>query len=183
MKSLAKIFAKSTKTFRSKSENRKTFCFFPRKKFLKTFPWTRGMQIWQPSQNLFPKLRIFFVENEKILFSLTIFPWTPGLHFWQACQKASVKNRIVFVDKIKNYETKFRFSTKQTSKGSFVDVKCNFDKPDGSFQPKVRKIFAQSLETVKKITVFSIKKLLPKLILRTRSSLTILPKPFLQKVG
>ena len=85
-------FLKNPKCFRSKSEKQKKCCFFLRKKsFLQTFRWTLGMHFWQPSQNVLPKVRIFFDENEKKLFSLKMFPWTPILHFWQACQKNSAK--------------------------------------------------------------------------------------------
>ena len=90
--SLPKLFPQKSEMFCSKSEKQKKCCFFLRKKsFLQTFRWTLGMHFWQPSQNVLPKVRIFFDENEKKLFSLNMFPWTPILHFWQACQKNSAK--------------------------------------------------------------------------------------------
>ena len=54
------------------------------------------------------------------------------------------------------------FPTKQPSKGSSVDVKCNYEEPQESFPPKVRKHFVQSLEIEKKNLIFSEKGFFPK---------------------
>ena len=58
-------------------------------------------------------------------------------------------------------ETKFCFSTKHLSKRSSLEVKYTVDKPAESFPPKVRKIFAQSLEIDKDVSVFLNKKVSP----------------------
>ena len=53
--------------------------------------------------------------------------------------------------KFKNVETKFCFSTKESSKGSAVDVKGTVDKLDENFPPKVRRLFVQNLEIEKNV--------------------------------
>ena len=121
------------------------------------------------------KISILFQK----LLTLILFPWTHCIfdklvkHFWKQLDK-------ILQIKYENAEKNGYFTKKnhQNGKRSSVDVNCRSDKPAGLFPPEVRQKSLKMWKSKKMVSVFSKKKYLPKVFLRTRSISTILPKGF-----
>ena len=158
------LFAKSPICVRTKSENDKKNLFFAEILFHKTFLKRRKLQVWETWWKPLPKDKNVYAQNLETIIFLYILSrkknflqpliWTRRMRFWQLSRILFAKSPTCFCTNSKNDKKSSIFAENLHHRTFLMRRKLQFWETCQKSLPKVRKVSAQSVETIKKYTFF-----------------------------